>query len=74
MAEPSVQEVVTKIDDIWEAIARLEARLAELSEREPPKIRTEHPYIVRVQGVCGGRPVIEGTRLSVNRANPCFVS
>ena len=60
MSDPTVQEVATKIDDIWEAIARLEARLNELSERElPPKIRTEHPHIVRVQGVCGGRPVIE---------------
>ena len=26
---------------------------------------TEHPYIVRVTGVCGGRPLIRGSRLSV---------
>ena len=26
---------------------------------------TEHPYIVRVEGICGGRPTIKGTRLSV---------
>jgi len=26
---------------------------------------TEHPYIVRVDGICGGRPTIKGTRLSV---------
>ena len=26
---------------------------------------TEHPYIVRAEGVCGGRPIIKGTRLSV---------
>jgi uncharacterized protein (DUF433 family) len=26
---------------------------------------TEHPYIVRVAGVCGGRPIITGTRISV---------
>jgi uncharacterized protein (DUF433 family) len=65
MPDPTVQEVSTKIDDIWQAIARLEARLNEFSERTPPKIRTEHPHIVRVQGVCGRRPVIEGPRLSV---------
>ena len=65
MSEKSAQEVTTKIDDIGEAIARLEARLDQISERTPPKIRTDHPHIVRVEGVCGGRPVIEGTRLSV---------
>lgn len=26
---------------------------------------TEHPYIVRVKGVCGGRAVIKGTRIPV---------
>ena len=26
---------------------------------------TEHPYIVRVKNVCGGRPIIKGTRISV---------
>jgi uncharacterized protein (DUF433 family) len=26
---------------------------------------TEHPYIVRVDGVCGGRPIIKDTRISV---------
>lgn len=28
-------------------------------------IRTEHPHIVRVPGVAGGAPVIEGTRIRV---------
>jgi uncharacterized protein (DUF433 family) len=65
MSEPTAQQVAANTDDIWEAIARLEARLTELSQRQPAKIRTEHPHIVRMQGVCGGRPVIEGTRLSV---------
>ncbi len=26
---------------------------------------TEHPYIIRVLGICGGRPIIKGTRISV---------
>ncbi|MBC8263998.1 MAG: DUF433 domain-containing protein [Anaerolineales bacterium] len=25
---------------------------------------TEHPYIVRIEGVCGGRPIIAGTRIN----------
>ncbi len=28
-------------------------------------IKTEHPYIVQIEDVCGGRPVVKGTRTSV---------
>ncbi|MEW6041419.1 MAG: DUF433 domain-containing protein [Elusimicrobiota bacterium] len=28
-------------------------------------IKTEHPYIVRKSGVCGGSPIIEGSRITV---------
>lgn len=30
-----------------------------------PVQQTEHPYVVRIQGVCGGRPIIKGTRISI---------
>ena len=30
-----------------------------------PTQRTEHPHVVQTTGVCGGRPIIEGTRISV---------
>ncbi len=33
-------------------------------EQEPVE-HTEHPYIVRMKGVCGNRPIIKGTRISV---------
>jgi uncharacterized protein (DUF433 family) len=65
MTDTTIEGFAAKIDGIQEAITRLEARVVELSSREWGKIRTDHPHIVRVQGVCGGRPVIEGTRLSV---------
>jgi uncharacterized protein (DUF433 family) len=29
------------------------------------QVRTEHPHIVRAPGIAGGRPTIEGTRISV---------
>ncbi len=29
------------------------------------KRQTEHPYVVHVKGVCSGRPIIKGTRISV---------
>src|SRR4051794_12042016 len=28
-------------------------------------MKTEHPYVVRIPDVCGGRPIIVGTRLTV---------
>jgi uncharacterized protein (DUF433 family) len=65
MIDAQVKEFEVQINNVWKAITRLEARVAEIDAREPGKIRTDHPHIVRVQGVCGGRPVIEGTRLSV---------
>lgn len=49
-------QMEAKIDQVWEAIARLEKRVAEIGTRESGKIRTNHPHIVRVEGVCGGRP------------------
>ena len=27
--------------------------------------KTEHPYVERVPGVCGGAPIIKGTRIAV---------
>jgi len=28
-------------------------------------VKTEHPYIVRKSGVCGGLPIIDGSRITV---------
>jgi uncharacterized protein (DUF433 family) len=28
-------------------------------------VKTEHPHIVRLEGVCGGEPVIDGIRVTV---------
>jgi uncharacterized protein (DUF433 family) len=28
-------------------------------------IKTEHPHILRLEGVCGGEPVIDGLRVTV---------
>jgi uncharacterized protein (DUF433 family) len=30
-----------------------------------PEITTDHPYITQTPGVCGGRPVVRGTRIPV---------
>jgi uncharacterized protein (DUF433 family) len=31
----------------------------------PNAVKTEHPHIVRLEGVCGGEPVIDGLRVTV---------
>ena len=31
----------------------------------PETVKTEHPHIVRLEGVCGGEPVIDGLRVTV---------
>lgn len=37
------------------------------SLQTPLAEQTEHPYVVHVDGVCGGRPTIKGTRISVRQ-------
>ena len=29
------------------------------------EVKTEHPYVTKVEGICGGRPIIKGTRITV---------
>ena len=31
----------------------------------PDAVKTEHPHVVRLDGVCGGEPVIDGLRVAV---------
>ncbi len=43
---------------------RIEA-LPSGGKRIAEAVRTEHPHIVRLEGVCGGEPVIDGLRVTV---------
>ena len=31
----------------------------------PAAVQTEHPHIVRIEGLCGGEPVVDGLRVAV---------
>lgn len=61
----TVKELANQITEMRHKVNELQTRVAKIEKGEVGKIRTDHPYIVRVQGVCGGRPIIEGTRITV---------
>lgn len=31
----------------------------------PDAVKTDHPHIIRLEGVCGGEPLIDGLRVTV---------
>jgi uncharacterized protein (DUF433 family) len=39
----------------------------------PELVRTEHPHIVRHEGVCGGEPIIDGLRVTVRHVATLYV-
>ena len=36
-------------------------------------VKTEHPHIVRLEGVCGGEPVIDGLRVTVRHVATLYL-
>jgi len=46
-------------------LGKMQEAMGQLAEVASLRVRTEHPHIVRIDGVCGGRPIIAGTRISV---------
>ncbi len=65
MAEPII------VQAIYEDGILRPARPLELSERQvvqislDPEALTGHPHVTHIPGVCGGRPVVQGTRIPV---------
>ncbi len=65
MVALDMERIRTQLDHLEEEIRRLR-RMVEGADTSPTRVeRTEHPHIVRAEGVCGGDPVIEGTRITV---------
>ena len=60
-----VQRVYTELSALKEEMRDLRQMVAKVIAERRPIIRTEHPHIVRVEGVRGGEPVIKGTSISV---------
>ena len=60
-----VQDLNDQLNLMQRTLAQLERRLQRVEAREPARITTDRSHIVRIQGVCGGRPIIDGTRITV---------
>jgi uncharacterized protein (DUF433 family) len=58
--------VQMNVQQLYAELSEIKALLRKLQETvELARVQTEHPHIVRVEGVCGGRPIVTGTRISV---------
>lgn len=55
----NVQRLHTELSEIKSLLYELRKAV------ELTRVPTEHPHIIRVEGVCGGRPIVAGTRISV---------
>jgi uncharacterized protein (DUF433 family) len=36
-------------------------------------VKTEHPHVVRVDGICGGEPIIDGLRVAVRHVATLYL-
>ena len=63
--EMNIQQLCTDLGDIKETLGKMQKAMSQLAEMASLRVQTEHPHIVRIEGVCGGRPIIAGTRISV---------
>jgi len=67
MAERTLdsKRIYAELDTLREEIQGLKQMVGEVATRIRPTIQTEHPHIVRVEGIRGGEPIIKGTGISV---------
>lgn len=65
MSEPIVVQVVYENGVLkpTQPLSLAEQQVVQISLN--PEATTDHPHITKIPGVCGGRPVVRGTRIPV---------
>ncbi len=63
--EIDAQKVYSELSQLHAAIQSIKDRIDSLGQVTRPGIRTEHPHVVRMEGVREGRPIVRGSGVSV---------
>jgi len=63
--QAEIHQIQAELGNIQQTLIRLQDTMEALVQTVSQRVQMPSPHIVRIPGVCGGRPVVAGTRISV---------